>query len=108
MECYIKENSLLARIAAWKMKQDKLAMVLGNTILLHNTTHGEFVCNKRWLRHELMHIQQFRRYGYLPFLCRYLAESIRNGYYNNKYEKEARAAEEDARLDINVICRRAS
>jgi hypothetical protein len=92
---YIRENSLLARIAAWKLKQDKMAMVLGKTILLHDTTKEEFISNKKWLRHELAHIKQFRQHGYLPFLLKYIVESIKNGYYNNKFEKEVRAAEDN-------------
>jgi hypothetical protein len=92
---YIKENSFLARMAARKLKQDKMAMVLGKTILLHDTTRQEFINNRKWIRHELAHIQQFKKHGYLLFLVKYLVESIKNGYHNNKYEKEARLAEED-------------
>lgn len=99
MKYYIKEDSLLARIAAKKLKQDKMAMVLGRTILLHDTTKQEFINNRKWIRHELVHIQQFEKHGYLPFLIKYLAESIKHGYYNNKFEKEARDAEEDESLD---------
>ena len=99
MKYYIKENSLLARIAARKLKQDKMAMVLGKTILLHDTTAQEFINNRKWIRHELAHVQQFHRHGYVLFLIKYLFESIKTGYYNNKYEKEARAAEEDESLD---------
>jgi hypothetical protein len=96
---YIKENSLLARIAARRLKQDKLAMVLGKTILLHDTGTQEFINNRKWIRHELAHVQQFKQHGFLPFLVKYLLESIKNGYYNNKYEVAARAAEEDDSLD---------
>jgi hypothetical protein len=96
---YIKENSFWARLAAHRLKQDKMAMVLGKTILLHDTTIQEFINNRKWIRHELAHIQQFNKHGYLLFLLKYLLESIKNGYYNNKYEKEARAAEEDESLD---------
>jgi hypothetical protein len=99
LKYYIKENSLLARLAARKLKQDKMAMVLGKTILLHDTTRQEFINNRKWIRHELAHIQQFKKHGYFLFLIKYLVESIRNGYHNNKYEKEARLAEEDESLD---------
>ena len=58
---------MLARIAAKKLKQDKMAMVLGRTILLHDTTKQEFINNRKWIRHELVHIQQFEKHGYLPF-----------------------------------------
>ena len=99
MKYYIKENSFLARLAARKLKQDKMAMVLGKTILLHDTTRQEFINNRTWIRHELAHVQQFKKHGYLLFLIKYLVESIKNGYHNNKYEKEARLAEEDEGLD---------
>ena len=102
MKCYIKENSLLARLAARRLKKDKMAMVLGHTILLHNTTAAELINDKNWLRHELAHVRQFRQQGYLRFLFNYFVESIRNGYYNNKYEKEARAAENDYGLEQKV------
>jgi hypothetical protein len=100
---YIKENSLLARIAAWKLKQDKMAMVLGKTILLHDTSREEFIQNKQWLRHELVHIRQFQQHGYLLFVLKYLLESIKNGYYNNKFEKEAREGENDESLEHQLI-----
>ena len=29
----------------------------------------------------------------MGFIVRYIIESIQNGYYNNKYEREAREAE---------------
>ena len=86
-------------MAARKLKQDKMAMVLGKTILLHDTTRQEFINNRKWIRHELAHVEQFKKHGYVLFLVKYLVESIKNGYYNNKYEKEARLAEEDDRFD---------
>lgn len=89
----IKESSLLAKVAAWKLRSSSVAIVLGNTIHLYNVSSEEFLSNERWVKHELCHIQQFQRYGYINFIARYLAESIRKGYYNNKYEVEARAAE---------------
>jgi hypothetical protein len=102
VKCYIRENSFLALLAARRLKKGKMAMVLGRTILLHNTTAAELINNKQWLRHELAHVRQFQQQGYLPFLFKYLAESIRNGYYNNKYEREAREAEEDVSLEKNM------
>ena len=69
-------------------------MVLGNTIHLHRTRKEEFLQNKRWVNHELCHIRQFKEHGFWGFILKYLAESIKHGYHNNKYEIEARAAEE--------------
>ena len=94
----IKEQSFIARLAAWKLKSDNAAIVIDKTIHLHNTKRNEFLQNKRWVLHELKHIQQFQQYGFLSFILLYIWESIRHGYTNNKYEKEARAAETDVQL----------
>jgi len=91
----IKENSRLAWIAAKKMGADKLAMVLGNTIHLHKASKDEFLSDGRWLKHELCHIKQFQQHGYLGFLVKYLWESMKHGYHNNKFEVEAREAEKE-------------
>lgn len=69
-------------------------MVLGKTIHLYNTGKDDFLKNEKWLKHELCHVQQFKRYGYIIFICMYVWESLRKGYYNNRFEQEARAAEE--------------
>ena len=90
----IKEKSWLAKIAAKKLHSKSVAMVLGNTIHLHHTTKEEFLKDERWVKHELCHIQQFKAHGYIGFLAKYLWESFKKGYYNNKFEVEARAAEE--------------
>lgn len=89
----IKEHSFLARVAAWKLGSKRVAIVVGKTIYLHNTSRDEFLSNKTWLNHELQHIRQYEKYGLFPFIIRYLLESARRGYYNNKYEVEAREAE---------------
>lgn len=68
-------------------------MVLGNCIHLHNTSKEEFLQDKKWLKHELCHVEQFKKYGFIGFIMRYLWESLKKGYYNNKYEVEARDAE---------------
>lgn len=90
---YIKEKSLIARLAAWKLKSNKAAIVIGKTIHLNNTSREEFLQDKRWLLHELKHIEQFKRYGFLSFIFLYLWESMHRGYVNNKYEIEARESE---------------
>ena len=99
--CKIKEKSFIARLAAWKLKSDNAAIVIGKTIHLHNTRRNEFLQNKRWLLHELKHIQQFQQHGFLSFILLYILESLRKGYANNKYEIEARAAETDEQLFEN-------
>jgi hypothetical protein len=90
----IKENSWLAKIAAMKLGTKAVAMVLGKTIHLHNTTKADFLQDEKWLKHELCHIKQFKEHGYVGFLIKYIWESIRKGYYNNRFEVEARNAEE--------------
>jgi Domain of unknown function (DUF4157) len=91
----IKENSLSARIAAWKLNTRAVALVLGNTIHLHHVSKENFLQDKRWVAHELKHIEQFQQYGYLIFLCKYLIEWIKRGYFNNRFEMEAREAENE-------------
>ena len=91
---FIKENSWLAGIAAKKLRAASVAMVLGNTIHLYNTSQEEFLKNENWVKHELCHLKQFRQHGYIGFIVKYLWESIRKGYYDNKFEVEARAAEQ--------------
>ena len=91
----IKENSCMAKIAARKLKEKKAAMVLGKTIHLHNTSKSEFLLNKRWLRHEIAHVKQYKKFGIMQFLFMYLMESFNNGYDNNRFEVEARIKERD-------------
>lgn len=90
---HIKENSRIAWVAAKKLKADSVAIVIGKTIHLYNTTTEDFLKDETWLKHELCHVAQFKRYGFFNFIVRYLWESYKNGYYNNRYEIEAREAE---------------
>ena len=89
----IKENSFLARIAAKKLRKDNVALVLGKTIHLWKTTSTEFLQNEKWVKHEICHVKQYQQYGIAGFIIRYLWESIKKGYQQNKYEIEAREAE---------------
>lgn len=89
----IKENSWRARTACRIMKSSGVAIVFGNTIHLWGITKEQFLKNKPLVRHELKHVEQYKRLGYLPFIAKYLLECYRHGYYNNKFEKEAREAE---------------
>lgn len=93
MQFYIKEKSILARIAAWKLKSKGAAIVFGKTIHLHNISRDQFLQNTRLMRHELCHVRQYQQHGFFPFLFKYLVESIRKGYTNNRFEVEARNAE---------------
>jgi hypothetical protein len=90
----IKENSWIAKLAAKKLQTDAVAIVIGSVIHLHNTTSQAFLQNKKWVKHELCHIEQFKQHGFFTFILKYIWQSILHGYYNNKYEVEARLAEE--------------
>ncbi len=89
----IKENSWIARLAAKKLHAGNVAIVIGRTIHLYNVTKQELLKNEKWLKHELCHIKQFQQYGFITFIAKYLWESINKGYFNNKFEVEARRAE---------------
>lgn len=103
---WVRENSLLAGIAARRMGYDRVALVVGRTIHLHQTPVADFLKNRSWLLHELKHVEQYERLGTFLFLWKYLRESIRNGYHNNALEVEARNAEQDvtllARYDLSA------
>lgn len=92
----IKENATIARIAAWKLKSKSMAITIGSTIYLHNAKRQTLIQNKAWLRHELKHVEQYQRLGFLRFLVLYIWYSIKHGYYLNPLEIEARLAEQDA------------
>jgi hypothetical protein len=85
---------MLARLASIKLKEPRMAMVLGTKILLYGVSKSEFLQNEKWLKHELEHIRQFKQHGFFTFIGKYFLESFRKGYYYNKYEVEARRAEE--------------
>ena len=93
MKYRIKENSLIAKIAAAKLKSGSVAIVIGSTIHLHNVSEKDFLKNEKWVKHEMCHIQQFKKFGFFKFIYQYLRESARVGYYNNRFEAEARKAE---------------
>lgn len=82
-------------MAAAKLHSQSVAVVLGKTIHLWDVDARTFLKNEKWLKHELCHIRQYRRYGFVTFIFMYLFESMRRGYHRNKYEAEARRAEEE-------------
>lgn len=91
----VKENSWLAALAARKLHVHAVAMTLGKTIHLHKVSREGFLADQRWVRHELAHVEQFRRYGFWRFIFLYLAESLKKGYYRNRFEVEARQREKE-------------
>jgi hypothetical protein len=90
MDYKVVERSLFARIARTVLKSNNVAMVLGKRIHLSGVSRDAFLRDEGWVAHELCHIRQFQEHGFLRFLWLYLRESMRVGYYNNKYEVEAR------------------
>jgi len=94
VKVHIKENSWLARLAAKQLKGNSAAIVFGNTIYLHGISQQSFLQNETWVKHELKHVAQFRQYGFMVFIFKYLVESYKNGYYYNRFEVEAREAEQ--------------
>ena len=93
MKVKIKEQSLFARIAARQLKCKTVAAVFGRTIHLWNVSREDFLQKTPWVIHEVEHVKQFQRYGFMRFSVLYLFEYTRNGYYNNRFEVEARVAE---------------
>ncbi|HXS56572.1 MAG TPA: hypothetical protein VN726_10645 [Hanamia sp.] len=93
MEFLIKENSWIAMLAARKLKSESVAIVIGKTIHLHKVSRQDFLKDERWVKHEMCHIEQFKQYGFFSFILKYLLESMKHGYIHNKYEIEARNAE---------------
>ncbi|HVD97236.1 MAG TPA: hypothetical protein VNB90_03460 [Cytophagaceae bacterium] len=94
MHYRIVENSPFARIARLFFGSKRIAMVLGSTIHLSGVDRQRFISDRKWLIHELMHVEQYRQNGFVKFLFLYILESIRHGYYQNRFEVEAREAEE--------------
>ena len=105
MNIRIKENSWIARIAAYKLGAANCAIVIGPNIHLYNATKEQLIHNTPWLRHEIAHVLQWKKHGFIPFITKYLLYSIRYGYSNNPFEIEARKAESDldflARINID-------
>ena len=91
----IKEKSWKAKLAARCLRVNNVAFTLGETVHLYNATEKEFLQDTRWVKHELKHVEQFKRYGFISFIAMYTFETMKKGYYNNKYEVEARMAEKE-------------
>lgn len=91
----IKEKSWIARLAAWKLNARSVAIVIGHTIHLHQASKEELLQDERWFKHELCHVRQYQQYGFVNFIIMYVWESLRHGYYHNRFEIEARRAEKE-------------
>lgn len=83
-------------MAARQLRCKTVAAVFGRTIHLWNVSREDFLKRRSWVVHEVEHVRQFQRYGYVRFSALYLLEYTRRGYHNNRFEVEARLAEEGA------------
>lgn len=97
IRCRIKENSTIARIAAWRMKSPRMAIVFGHVIHLYGVSREQFLAHTGWVRHEVCHVKQYRENGFWGFLWQYVRDWMRVGYYENRFEKAARLAESNVR-----------
>ncbi len=105
MKVKLKEQSWVAKLAAKKMRAGALAIVFGRTVHLWNISRQEFLASPRLMVHEVEHVRQYQRHGFLPFLFLYLVDWIRKGYHHNRFEVEARAAErrKHSLIDIEFV-----
>ncbi|MEX1182270.1 MAG: DUF4157 domain-containing protein [Gemmatimonadota bacterium] len=69
-------------------RQPAAAVTLGRTIVVHPKAR----LTERLLRHEVAHVEQWRR-SPLLFPLQYAMQHLRYGYRDNPFEIEARAAE---------------
>lgn len=83
-------RSPLAFVAKLGLRSRAVAMVLGRTIHVSGASKEAFLSSDGWVRHELVHVEQFERHGFWRFLALYVWESARRGYVNNRFEVEAR------------------
>ena len=72
-------------MGGWALGQATVAAItLGRTIFLAPATR----LDPELLLHELRHVQQFSERKTFPL--RYIWESLRRGYWSNRYEADAR------------------
>ena len=69
---------------------------------MESTSKNELLTNQDWLLHELKHVQQYQQNGFAGFILKYLFDWVKHGYYNNRFEVEARESENDSSLLNNV------
>jgi hypothetical protein len=85
----IRTNHWVPRIGGWLAgtRAPAAAVTFGRTILVY----PGIVLTRRLLLHELAHVRQWGADPFFPL--RYALEWVRRGYWNNRYEQEARSAE---------------
>lgn len=80
------------------LRTHDVAIVIGNTICLHNCSKQKFLQDERWLLHELRHVEQWQENSYWIFPIKYIWYSLRYGYKKNPFELDATAHENERRL----------
>ena len=84
-ELRYRQGGLPLRVGGWILGRSTVAAItIGRTIFLAPGTRPD----PGLLLHELRHVQQFAERKTFPI--RYLWESLRRGYYANRYEADAR------------------
>lgn len=81
-----RRGGLPLRVGGWMLGQATVAAItLGRTIFLAPNTR----LDPELLLHEFRHVQQFSERKMFPF--HYIWQSLRRGYYANRYEADARS-----------------
>lgn len=85
-ELRFRRGGMPLRVGGWMLGQASVAAItLGRTIFLAQGTR----LDPELLLHEFRHVQQFAERKTFPL--RYIWESLRRGYYANRYEADARS-----------------
>jgi len=79
-----------------RMHGPAAAVTLRRTIVVHPSVP----VTPQLLAHELTHVRQWAEDPWFPL--RYTAESLRHGYLQNRYEREAREAEASPNFTLNL------
>lgn len=78
-------GGLPVRVGGWLLGRSRVdAITLGRTIFIAR----EVEPSEELLLHELRHVQQFGESRTFPF--RYIWETLRRGYFENLFERDAR------------------
>lgn len=75
-----------SRVVRWFFPKYFVGFTLGRTIRMRGIRGW---VSKELIAHEVIHVLQYKKYGVIGFLIRYLVESIRHGYSGNTLEIEA-------------------
>ena len=80
-----RRGGLPLRLGGWALGRATVAAItLGRTIFIASSTR----LDPELLLHEFRHVQQFSQRRTFPL--HYIWESMRRGYYSNRYETDAR------------------